>query len=584
MKIVFKTINIICKERSYKEIVDTIGDILTNMNITVNFVNNIIDNDTTIYLIIGRDLLNLYLLPCNYIIFQIDTINTSNKEDFEKNVGSKYISAIKNASQIWDYSLMNINKFKQFYNISNIYHIPFYYNKYIDTSLTQSSKIKNIDIFFNQPSHQIPRRDNLLNKLEKKYKVYRTTDNIWNKKKIECLFKSKIVINILYDENDSIEIKELWYMLTNKSFIISEYNPSIEVSGDTNSTLDELRNVMVCAKYEKLESIIDEYLSDPNKIKIETNTFYSNWKKKDYENSINPIKLIKDKPNKKKKKKKKTSGVIDYYSPVCIKSVEIEKNLDKDEIKLKLPYISDENLPKVSLITPTKNRRFIFELAIYNFNNINYPKDKIEWIILNNGTEDLTDILPDDYRIKYLTVEPNKYTIGELRNICIENCNNDYIIYMDDDDYYHPNSVKARIQSLLKYKNQGIECVGCSKIGFFNIMNGENIITSNGENYLGEASMAHTKEFWLKRKYNNDIIGEYKNFLIYRQDKIMNIPYDFIMIAINHNVNSTGDNRVKKKVTDEKWKTSGFTDLLFQYFNKDVQNILLRSIQNRYYN
>ena len=238
-------------------------------------------------------------------------------------------------------------------------------------------------------------------------------------------------------------------------------------------------------------------------------------------------------------------------------------------------------MPHISLITPTKNRKFIFNLAIYNFNGINYPKEKIEWIILNNGNECLKDLLPDDKRIKYITIEENKYSIGELRNMCIDNCSNNYIVYMDDDDYYHPNSVKARIQSLLKYKNEGIECVGCDNIGFFNIMNGENTMGSNEKNYLGEASMAHTKNFWLERKYSNDKIGEYKNFLIYRQHKILNIPYEFIMIAINHMCNTTGMNRFNKKEFDDNWKSNDFKDLLFKYFNEDVQKILLDSVLNK---
>jgi glycosyltransferase involved in cell wall biosynthesis len=41
-------------------------------------------------------------------------------------------------------------------------------------------------------------------------------------------------------------------------------------------------------------------------------------------------------------------------------------------------------LPKVSILTPTFNRRSFAELSIKNIIETNYPKDKIEWLILDD--------------------------------------------------------------------------------------------------------------------------------------------------------------------------------------------------------
>ena len=49
---------------------------------------------------------------------------------------------------------------------------------------------------------------------------------------------------------------------------------------------------------------------------------------------------------------------------------------------LKLPKIEDKDLPTVSIVTPTYNRRHLFSLPLYNFENFIYPKDKIEWIMM----------------------------------------------------------------------------------------------------------------------------------------------------------------------------------------------------------
>ena len=50
-------------------------------------------------------------------------------------------------------------------------------------------------------------------------------------------------------------------------------------------------------------------------------------------------------------------------------------------------YADDENLPKISVVTLTHNRKHMFKLAVYNYNTSDYPSDKIEWIIVDDSLE-----------------------------------------------------------------------------------------------------------------------------------------------------------------------------------------------------
>ena len=52
------------------------------------------------------------------------------------------------------------------------------------------------------------------------------------------------------------------------------------------------------------------------------------------------------------------------------------------------PRHLDNELPFVSLCTPTYNRRKFIPHAIDWFNNQYYPKEKVEWIIIDDGTDD----------------------------------------------------------------------------------------------------------------------------------------------------------------------------------------------------
>ena len=161
-----------------------------------------------------------------------------------------------------------------------------------------------------------------------------------------------------------------------------------------------------------------------------------------------------------------------------------------------------------------------------------------------------------------------------MRNKCIENSTKNIICYMDDDDVYRPESILARVKSLIKYKSDGVECVGCTQVGCFNIVNGQSVIGTNSPMFLSEASIAHTRQFWLDRKYdNNDKCGEYKHFLLFRQQHIRSIPYQFIITAINHKSNTTGEMRNFTNYSE--WMEKHSNNQNFSFFEMFDENIKL---------
>ena len=44
--------------------------------------------------------------------------------------------------------------------------------------------------------------------------------------------------------------------------------------------------------------------------------------------------------------------------------------------------------PSVSIVTLTHNRLDFFDLSVFNYNNTNYPKDKIQWVIYDTSIEE----------------------------------------------------------------------------------------------------------------------------------------------------------------------------------------------------
>jgi len=265
-----------------------------------------------------------------------------------------------------------------------------------------------------------------------------------------------------------------------------------------------------------------------------------------------------------------------------LRSPESYVNLQGNYV-LKLPQIKDTDLPRVSIITPTYKRRKLFSMAIRNFENFNYPKDKIEWIIVDDSPvneevdESVRDLLPRDKRIKYIHMESGTepMTVAMKRNIAVSNSSNQYIVHMDDDDYYPPESILARVKLLLKYQNEGIECVGSTLIGTYNIIDDRSSMSSDGPISLSEASMAYTKKFWEDRPFDEFCKrGEHKYFTEQRLQKIIDMPYSFILIAINHKTNFTYHLRCDSKST-LKFTDSGEVANFFDTWDSDTQLFIM---------
>lgn len=118
-------------------------------------------------------------------------------------------------------------------------------------------------------------------------------------------------------------------------------------------------------------------------------------------------------------------------------------------------------LPFVSICTPTFNRRPFWEYTIKCFNHQDYPKDKMEWIIIDDGTDKIEDLVCNIEQVKYYYYN-EKMPLGKKRNIMHAKSKGDILVYMDDDDYYPPERVSHAVNMLLTHPNA--LCAGASEI------------------------------------------------------------------------------------------------------------------------
>jgi glycosyltransferase involved in cell wall biosynthesis len=168
--------------------------------------------------------------------------------------------------------------------------------------------------------------------------------------------------------------------------------------------------------------------------------------------------------------------------------------------------------PLVSICTPTFNRRPFFPFIIKCFEKQDYPKDRLEWIIIDDGTDPIEDMVSSVPQVKYYRYE-KKMSLGEKRNLMHEKATGSILVYMDDDDYYPADRVSHAVETL--EKNPRALCAGSSEMYiYFKHIQKMIQFGPYGPNHATAATFAFRRELLKQTKYDDDAaVGEEKQFL-----------------------------------------------------------------------
>jgi len=89
--------------------------------------------------------------------------------------------------------------------------------------------------------------------------------------------------------------------------------------------------------------------------------------------------------------------------------------------------------------------------------------DRIEWIIVDDGTDKIRDLVESSgiKNIQYFALD-KKMPLGEKRNFMHKKTKGSIIVYMDDDDYYPPERIEHAVDTLKN--NKEALCAGSSEM------------------------------------------------------------------------------------------------------------------------
>jgi len=215
---------------------------------------------------------------------------------------------------------------------------------------------------------------------------------------------------------------------------------------------------------------------------------------------------------------------------------------------------------KVSVICILRNEKEYFPLIKENFLKLDYPKDDLELLIIDDGPENMTEHFVDWDRTLYIHMSPEdivkylqnitfkgdadnvvrnyhllslKLPLGFKRDFAVGSTSHDYILHMDFDMSYHPKVLTRKLRFLETNK---MECVYSGNILCYDKDN-KTLYKSQSQHNIYEGTLFHTRDYWRNNGFKwDDVMYEGRNF---RKGlhRLHENYYDYVKILTVRNCN-----------------------------------------------
>ncbi len=213
--------------------------------------------------------------------------------------------------------------------------------------------------------------------------------------------------------------------------------------------------------------------------------------------------------------------------------------------------------PPVSILTPTYNRRKFIPALIECIKAQTYPRERMEWLVYDDGTEPVMDLLLPEMaslHIRYFRSE-EKVTIGAKRNKLHDEARGTVLVTMDDDDYYAPERVAHAVQTLLARK---VQIVGSSKNHLY--FTDDKSIWQSGPfspNHATFGTMAYTQAYAKTHRCDETVThAEEVGFTNAYKEPMAQLDPMKVMLVMAHSDNTYDKSKLREKPNEVFKKTS----------------------------
>lgn len=223
----------------------------------------------------------------------------------------------------------------------------------------------------------------------------------------------------------------------------------------------------------------------------------------------------------------------------------------------------EENLPCVSIITLTRDRRSFIPLAKYCFLAQTYPEHLLEWVIVDDGKDPIKNLISDLPNVTYILLD-EPLSIGAKRNLAVMKAKHDILVMMDDDDVYPNNSVLARVAHMLAAPRK--ECLFSTMLPCYEIHETKSFmnvppITLDMSKRVSEATLCFTRAFWQQQPFPDQQIAEGDAFIHGREGMCREFSPQDVIVSLSHK--KTTSSRKPPVGMEVNGSHYGFSDELF---------------------
>jgi len=217
------------------------------------------------------------------------------------------------------------------------------------------------------------------------------------------------------------------------------------------------------------------------------------------------------------------------------------------------------NRPFVSVLTPTYNRTQFIPRLVDCYKAQTYPKESMEWIILDDGQESCKEILEQETQglpnIRYIYLD-EKVNIGEKRNLLNKEARGDIIVCMDDDDYYSPYRVSHVVEEFAR--NPKINLAGSSEMYMY-YTDTKDIykLGPYSQNHATNGTMAYRSAYLKNHTYDEMVVyTEERSFLEDYKNPMIQLNPKKVMLVMSHSENTFSKENLRNSKSPLIRKTS----------------------------
>jgi glycosyltransferase involved in cell wall biosynthesis len=196
---------------------------------------------------------------------------------------------------------------------------------------------------------------------------------------------------------------------------------------------------------------------------------------------------------------------------------------------------------------PTRNRRRFVGQAIWYFLRQDYPLREL--IVLDDGDDEIDDLIPKDERIRYVRLE-HRLSLGAKRNLGCQMSRGSLIAHWDDDDWMSAERLSIQVAQLVE---SDADACGARDLLHYKLDAGQAWLyryPNNARPWLAGNTLLYRRSAWVENPFPDINVGEDNAFVWQLSpDRLHAVSDSSFYIALVHSGNTSA-----KNLADPRWE------------------------------